>query len=159
MKKFTPLEVAKLDLVCAYSINSLFWMHLITQGVNPRSHDIKGELDRIKSYMGKVREIEDLKNAPKLKKDAARRFVRNAMFDVEAKNQQKRDEDVAPQHDQSVSTEEQSQDNNKVMKVKADEGQPDEADNLSKSAPSGAKRKHKKSDKSRKQSKKARSKS
>lgn len=159
MKKFTPLEVAKLDLVCAYSINSIFWMHLITRGVNPKSHDIKGELDRIKSYMGKVREIEDRKNAPKLKKDAAKRFVRNAMFDVEEKNQQKRDEDHASQQDSSTCKAQPSKTDLKVVKAESDQVQCDEADSSTKSVPTGTKRKHKKTDKSRKQSKKARSKS
>lgn len=44
--------------------------------------------------MGKVREIEDRKNAPKLQKEAAKRFVRNAMFDVNEKNLQKQKEDA-----------------------------------------------------------------
>ena len=82
LKKFSPLDMAKLDLVSAYSINSLFWMYLITQGVNPRKHEIKSELLRIKSYMDKINTIEDQKNAPKIVKDAAKRFVRNAMFDL-----------------------------------------------------------------------------
>lgn len=137
-------------------------MHLITQGVNPRSHDIKGELDRIKSYMGKVREIEDRKNAPKLQKEAAKRFVRNAMFDVEARNQEKKDEDTAPKQDLPTCTEEPGRDNQEVVKREADQVKCDEGDCSVNDASGGMKRKrksHKKTDKTRKQSKKARSKS
>nr|XP_039266975.1 nuclear nucleic acid-binding protein C1D-like [Styela clava] len=91
LQDLTPLDVAKLELVSAYSINSMFWTYLITQGVNPRTHPIKGELDRIKIYMGKVKEIEDRAKAPKLEKETAKRFIRNAMFDLDDKNKEKQE--------------------------------------------------------------------
>ncbi|CDQ80675.1 unnamed protein product [Oncorhynchus mykiss] len=46
VKKLDPLEQAKLDLMSAYSLNSLFWMYLVTQGINPKEHAIKQELVR-----------------------------------------------------------------------------------------------------------------
>ncbi|KAF5898775.1 nuclear nucleic acid-binding protein C1D, partial [Clarias magur] len=42
--QLAPLEQAKLDLMSAYALNSLFWMYLVTQGVNPKDHGIKQEL-------------------------------------------------------------------------------------------------------------------
>ncbi|XP_056327553.1 nuclear nucleic acid-binding protein C1D isoform X2 [Danio aesculapii] len=42
--KLDPLEQAKLDLMSAYALNSMFWMYLVTQGVNPKDHAIKQEL-------------------------------------------------------------------------------------------------------------------
>ena len=36
--------------------------------------------DRIRSYMGRVKEIEDKAKAPKINKDASKRFVRNALW-------------------------------------------------------------------------------
>ncbi|XP_072165233.1 nuclear nucleic acid-binding protein C1D-like [Diadema setosum] len=82
-RKMDVLDKAKLQLVSAYAINSLFWMYLCTQGVDPRQHPIKQELRRIQEYMGKVKEITDKKKAAKLDKDAAKRFVRNALWENE----------------------------------------------------------------------------
>ncbi|XP_062851097.1 nuclear nucleic acid-binding protein C1D [Trichomycterus rosablanca] len=79
--KLEPLEQAKLDLMSAYTLNSLFWMYLVTQGVNPKEHGIKQELERNRTYMNRIKEITDKKKAARLDKDAASRFVRNALWD------------------------------------------------------------------------------
>ncbi|KAF7249462.1 Nuclear nucleic acid-binding protein C1D [Varanus komodoensis] len=39
-----PLEQAKLDLVSVYTLNSMFWVYLATQGINPKEHPVKQEL-------------------------------------------------------------------------------------------------------------------
>lgn len=88
-QKLDPLDQAKLDLMSAYTLNSLFWMYLVTQGVNPREHGIKQELERIRTYMNRVKEITDKKNAARLDKGAASRFVRNALYDPEDKDSRK----------------------------------------------------------------------
>uniref|UniRef100_A0A3Q3K8H0 Nuclear nucleic acid-binding protein C1D n=1 Tax=Monopterus albus TaxID=43700 RepID=A0A3Q3K8H0_MONAL len=77
LQKLNPLDQAKLDLMSAYTLNSLFWMYLVTQGVNPREHGIKQELERIRTYMNRVKEITDKKKAARLDKGAAARFLRN----------------------------------------------------------------------------------
>ncbi|KAM4693118.1 nuclear nucleic acid-binding protein C1D isoform 1-T2 [Discoglossus pictus] len=74
-----PLEQAKLDLVSAYTLNSLFWVYLTTQGVNPKEHSVKEELERIRSYMNRVKEITDRKKAARLDKGAAKRFIKHAL--------------------------------------------------------------------------------
>ncbi|XP_068597525.1 nuclear nucleic acid-binding protein C1D [Brachionichthys hirsutus] len=84
-QKLDPLEQAKLDLMSAYTLNSLFWMYLVTRGVNPREHGIKQELERIRTYMNKVKEIGDKKKAARLDKGAAARFVRNALYEPDEK--------------------------------------------------------------------------
>uniref|UniRef100_A0A3P8RNZ1 Nuclear nucleic acid-binding protein C1D n=1 Tax=Amphiprion percula TaxID=161767 RepID=A0A3P8RNZ1_AMPPE len=89
-QKLDPLDQAKLDLMSAYSLNSLFWMYLVTQGVNPREHGIKQELERIRTYMNRVKEITDKKKAARLDKGAAARFVRNALYDAEDKDSRKK---------------------------------------------------------------------
>ncbi|XP_077171005.1 nuclear nucleic acid-binding protein C1D [Paroedura picta] len=81
LQKLDPLEQAKLDLVSAYTLNSLFWVYLATQGVNPKEHAVKQELERIRTYMNRVKEIADKKKAAKLDKGAASRFVRNALYE------------------------------------------------------------------------------
>ncbi|KAI5606936.1 nuclear nucleic acid-binding protein C1D, partial [Silurus asotus] len=78
--KLGALEQAKLDLMSAYALNSLFWMYLVTQGVNPKDHGIKQELERIRTYMNRIKEITDKKKASRLDKGAASRFVRNALW-------------------------------------------------------------------------------
>uniref|UniRef100_A0A6I8RHY6 Nuclear nucleic acid-binding protein C1D n=1 Tax=Xenopus tropicalis TaxID=8364 RepID=A0A6I8RHY6_XENTR len=81
LQKIEPLEQAKLDLVSAYTLNSLFWIYLTTQGINPKEHPVKEELERIRSYMNRVKEITDRKKAAKLDKGAARRFIKHALCD------------------------------------------------------------------------------
>ncbi|GFR66889.1 nuclear nucleic acid-binding protein C1D-like [Elysia marginata] len=105
--QLTTIDAAKVDLVSAYTINSLFWMYLNCCGVNPKEHAVKQELamfskmlgrgveksnchatvsrvssfqTRIQSYMARVKEIEDKKKAPKLDKSASKRFVRSALW-------------------------------------------------------------------------------
>ncbi|XP_047677102.1 nuclear nucleic acid-binding protein C1D-like [Tachysurus fulvidraco] len=78
--KLDPLEQAKVDLLSAYALSSLFWMYLVTQGVNPKDHGIKQELERIRTYMNRIKEITDKKKAACLDKDAASWFIRNALW-------------------------------------------------------------------------------
>ncbi|XP_072032228.1 nuclear nucleic acid-binding protein C1D-like [Amphiura filiformis] len=77
--QLTPLDRAKLDLVSAYAINSLFWVYLGTQGINPREHAIRHELGRIQKYMKRAQEISDKPKAPRVDKDAAKRFIKHSI--------------------------------------------------------------------------------
>ncbi|XP_055724059.1 nuclear nucleic acid-binding protein C1D-like [Salvelinus fontinalis] len=83
VQKLDPLEQAKLDLMSAYSLNSLFWMYLVTQGINPKEHAIKQELERIRTYMNRVKEITDRRKASRLNKPAMSRLLRNALWEPE----------------------------------------------------------------------------
>ncbi|XP_032912007.1 nuclear nucleic acid-binding protein C1D isoform X1 [Catharus ustulatus] len=87
LQKLDPLEQAKLDLVSVYTLNSMFWVYLATQGINPKEHPVKQELERIRTYMNKVKEITDKKKASKLDKGAASRFVKNALWEPNAGNE------------------------------------------------------------------------
>ncbi|XP_072293027.1 nuclear nucleic acid-binding protein C1D [Eucyclogobius newberryi] len=95
LQKLGPLDQAKLDLMSVYTLNSLFWMYLVTQGINPRDHGIKQELERIRTYMNKVKEITDKKKAARLDKGAASRFLRNAFYDPEEKKTGKKAADTS----------------------------------------------------------------
>ncbi|XP_075352979.1 nuclear nucleic acid-binding protein C1D isoform X2 [Mycteria americana] len=44
LQKLEPLEQAKMDLVSVYTLNSMFWVYLATQGINPKEHPVKQEL-------------------------------------------------------------------------------------------------------------------
>lgn len=94
VNKLEPLAKARIDLMIAYTVNSMYWMYLNTQGENAKDHQVKEELERIRKYMNKVKEIIDHEKAAKFDKGAAKRFVTHALYDpkdrqqTNAKNQQ-----------------------------------------------------------------------
>ncbi|CAH1790895.1 unnamed protein product, partial [Owenia fusiformis] len=90
--ELSALDSAKLDLTAAYSINALFWMYLNTLGVNPKEHGIKRELDRVKAYMVRVKEVTDKLNAPKIDAPAAKRFVKSALWQAAHKQAEQKEE-------------------------------------------------------------------
>ncbi|XP_023933693.1 nuclear nucleic acid-binding protein C1D [Lingula anatina] len=79
-EKLNPLDCAKVNLVAAYAVNSLFWTYLNVRGENPKEHPVKQELDRIRGYMNRVKEIQEKEKAPKLDKPASKRFVKSALW-------------------------------------------------------------------------------
>eukprot|EP00069_Balaena_mysticetus_P014682 bmy_08820T0 len=58
-------------------------------GINPKEHPVKQELERIRVYMNRVKEITDKKKAGKLDRGAASRFVKNALWEPKLKNASK----------------------------------------------------------------------
>lgn len=80
-----PIEAQiELDLFMVFSLNSLQWIHLRIQGIDPSKHPINNELDRIKKTMRRWQEIKDREKRPKVDKDAAKRFVRSGLYDPKA---------------------------------------------------------------------------
>lgn len=45
------------DLFMAYTLNTLFWLYLKTKGQDPAQNDVKSQLNRIKQYMIKAKEV------------------------------------------------------------------------------------------------------
>ena len=82
-EKLSTLDKARLNLTLCFAVDSLFWAFLTVQGVQPRDHAVKKELDRVRQYMGKLKEIEEKEKKPeqRVNKDAAKRFVRNALWE------------------------------------------------------------------------------
>ncbi|XP_022648977.1 nuclear nucleic acid-binding protein C1D-like [Varroa jacobsoni] len=74
------LDKAKFDLSICYGMSSLLWAYMLTQGEDPKETSLKIELDRIREYMGRVKEIEDRDKRPRVETGAAKRFVRNALY-------------------------------------------------------------------------------
>ncbi|KAI8487664.1 DNA-binding protein c1d [Branchiostoma belcheri] len=107
LEKLEALDQAKLHLTAVYAINSLFWIYLTTQGIDPKDHPIKSELDRIRSYMNRVKEIEVKRKAAKVDKAAAKRIVKNALWEPskqaagsqvkQTSEKRKQDDRVGPQ--------------------------------------------------------------
>ncbi|KAE8877269.1 hypothetical protein PF005_g3950 [Phytophthora fragariae] len=80
----SPLERAKVQVSLAYTINALLFVFLKTQGVPPkdiRQTHVKQELERVKAFIKKIKDAEDLAKGPKLvlDKDASKRFIHNAL--------------------------------------------------------------------------------
>lgn len=77
--KLSIEEKVKFDLFLSYSLTSMYWVYLRTQGENPVVQ-MKSELDRIKKYMDKSKQIHDRKSMPRLDQEAAKRFVRSGLW-------------------------------------------------------------------------------
>ncbi|XP_037672729.1 nuclear nucleic acid-binding protein C1D-like [Choloepus didactylus] len=84
LQKVDPLEQAKVNLVSAYTLNSMFWVYLTTQGVNTKEHPVKQQLKRIRVYVNRVKEITENKKVGKVDRCAASRFVKKMPLGTKA---------------------------------------------------------------------------
>ncbi|KAG6461234.1 nuclear nucleic acid-binding protein C1D [Manduca sexta] len=75
-----PAQI-ELDLFLAFTMNSLHWVNLRIQGIDPTKHPIKDELQRIKAVMTKWQEVKDREKRPTVDIEAAKRFVRSGLYD------------------------------------------------------------------------------
>lgn len=79
-ESLTPLDQARFDLTGVYALNSLMWAYLRTRGVDPKQTPLKSELERVKSYMDKLKSVTDRQSAMKIDKQASTRIMRNALW-------------------------------------------------------------------------------
>lgn len=79
--KLSPEARIELNLFTLYTYNSLYWVYLRVQGIDPTKHPIKHELIRIKKVMMRWQEVKDKKHRPKVDKNAAKRFIRSGLWD------------------------------------------------------------------------------
>ncbi|XP_041773923.1 uncharacterized protein LOC121594578 [Anopheles merus] len=81
---FTAEEKVRFDTLCAFCVNSLFWMHEKMLGrPNTVMDDIKADLDRVREAMKRLQTIhENLTKRPRLDQPAAQRFVRAGLYDA-----------------------------------------------------------------------------
>ena len=82
-----PLDKAKVDIAAAYTLNSLVWMWMKTRGENPKESEVKDELDRVKAAMLKAKEIQDREKRNKVDAPAAKRFVKNSLWQPKKKTE------------------------------------------------------------------------
>ncbi|EER18603.1 conserved hypothetical protein [Perkinsus marinus ATCC 50983] len=103
MSKMTPLEQSELNVSLAFTTASLYWMFLKTQGTDVKTHKIKDEIDRVKSYMARIKkasEQEDAKTRKRdvvLNKDAAARIVKAHTTETTVQSSSKRKAEEAKQ--------------------------------------------------------------
>lgn len=79
--KLTLPAQIELDLFLAFTLNSLQWINLRIQGVDPTKHPIKDELQRIKLVMMKWQEVKDREKRPTVDVDAAKRFIKSGLYE------------------------------------------------------------------------------
>jgi len=80
------LQKAKANVLLGYIIHDLVWIFLKTKGIDPATHPVIAELDRIKSYFAKIKAVEE-KDKPhnQIDKDAASRFIKHAIASQQSK--------------------------------------------------------------------------
>ncbi|KAF1317643.1 DNA-binding protein c1d involved in regulation of double-strand break repair, partial [Globisporangium splendens] len=82
--ELSPLEKAKVQVSLAYTVNALLYVFLKTQGVSAkdiRQTHVKQELERVKAFIKKIKDAEELAKGPKLvlDKDASKRLIHSAL--------------------------------------------------------------------------------
>uniref|UniRef100_K3WVS7 Nuclear nucleic acid-binding protein C1D n=1 Tax=Globisporangium ultimum (strain ATCC 200006 / CBS 805.95 / DAOM BR144) TaxID=431595 RepID=K3WVS7_GLOUD len=82
--ELSPLEKAKVQVSLAYTVNALLYVFLKTQGVSAkdiRQTHVKQELERVKTFIKKIKDAEELAKGPKLvlDKDASKRLIHSAL--------------------------------------------------------------------------------
>ncbi|KPI90930.1 Nuclear nucleic acid-binding protein C1D [Papilio xuthus] len=73
-----PVKI-ELDLFLLFALNSLQWIKLQVNGVDPRTHPVAGELQRVKIAMIRWHEECDRQNRPRLDIPVVRRFIRGGL--------------------------------------------------------------------------------
>ncbi|KAG6846045.1 hypothetical protein H0H87_006409 [Tephrocybe sp. NHM501043] len=75
-----PIQQAKLQTVLPYLVYDLVFIYLKSRGIDPKTHPVVAELERIKQYFNKISNAE---NPPpkrtEIDKDAAQRFIKHAI--------------------------------------------------------------------------------
>lgn len=75
-----PMQQAKLQVAVPYVVYDLVFIYLKTRGIDPRTHPVIGELDRIRQYFDKIKNAEEPeKQRFTVDKNAANRFIKHAI--------------------------------------------------------------------------------
>ncbi|KAJ3789974.1 Sas10/Utp3/C1D family-domain-containing protein [Lentinula aff. detonsa] len=77
---FEPLEQAKLQTVLPYLVYDLIFIYLRTRGIDPKSHPVVTELERVRQYFEKIKNAENpAVRGTQVDKAAANRFIKHAI--------------------------------------------------------------------------------
>ncbi|TFL06173.1 Sas10/Utp3/C1D family-domain-containing protein [Pterulicium gracile] len=80
LRDLDRIQQAKLQTLLPYVIYDLVFVYLKTKGIDPRTHPVIGELDRIRGYFDKVSNAEKAETRrTTVDKDAAGRFIKHAI--------------------------------------------------------------------------------
>ncbi|KIJ22175.1 hypothetical protein PAXINDRAFT_152396 [Paxillus involutus ATCC 200175] len=86
------IQQAKLQVIIPYVVYDLVFVYLKSRGIDPKTHPVINELERIRQYFDKIKDAEesDQKRKFGIDKAAAGRFIKHAI--AQAKNAQLVDE-------------------------------------------------------------------
>ncbi|KAH0837940.1 hypothetical protein J3R83DRAFT_6174 [Lanmaoa asiatica] len=86
------IQQAKLQVIIPYVVYDLVFVYLKSRGIDPRTHRVVTELERVRQYFDKIKHAEDSDQKRRLgiDKAAAGRFIKHAI--AQAKNAQLLDE-------------------------------------------------------------------
>lgn len=77
----------KYNLLMSFSLNSLVWMHLRLEGIDPKRQRIIAENDRLKKAMVRAKEVTNKQNRKvHLNKETAQRFIRSGLWQPRTSN-------------------------------------------------------------------------
>ncbi|KAI0684769.1 hypothetical protein BC835DRAFT_1388170 [Cytidiella melzeri] len=77
------IQQAKLQVALPYLVYDLIFIYLKTKGVDPKTHPVIAELDRVRQYFGKIKDAEDpAKRKLAVDKNVASRFIKHAIAQV-----------------------------------------------------------------------------
>ncbi|KIK70537.1 hypothetical protein GYMLUDRAFT_32574 [Collybiopsis luxurians FD-317 M1] len=75
-----PLQQAKLQTALPYLVYDLIFIYLRTRGIDPKSHPVITELDRVRQYFDKIKDAENpAARTMQVDKAAANRFIKHAI--------------------------------------------------------------------------------
>ncbi|KZT30935.1 C1D-domain-containing protein [Neolentinus lepideus HHB14362 ss-1] len=78
------LQQAKLQVALPYLVYGLIFIYLKTKGIDPKTHPVVAELDRVRQYFDKIKTAEDpAKRKTAVDKAAATRFIKHAITQLE----------------------------------------------------------------------------
>ncbi|KZV87489.1 hypothetical protein EXIGLDRAFT_620572 [Exidia glandulosa HHB12029] len=95
------LDQAKLNVLVPYMVHDLIFIYLKTIGVDPKTHAVVAELERIKQYFAKIKQAEDPeKRRLAIDREAAGRFIKHAI--AQAKAAEQRDATAAQKQEEGM---------------------------------------------------------
>ncbi|KAJ3857255.1 Sas10/Utp3/C1D family-domain-containing protein [Lentinula lateritia] len=75
-----PLEQAKLQTALPYLVYDLIFIYLRTRGIDPKTHPVVTELERVRQYFEKIKKAENTPvRGTQVDKAAADRFIKHAI--------------------------------------------------------------------------------
>lgn len=87
-----PTELARIDVMSLFSVNSLAWSLLALKGQDPRKNEaLQAELDRTKTYAGRLKVEQSRREHSGVNEKVAKSLVRNALFDAQEYAEKKKE--------------------------------------------------------------------
>ena len=119
-EKLDKIDQAKMKLAMSFTLNSLYWAYKVVNGVSPKEGVVVGELARVKAAMDRMKKIEGTPT-PDRRVDAraAKRFVRNALWEPKEEEEKKEEEEEEEEGDSEAKADEVKRDK-KMRKRKRD---------------------------------------